>query len=79
MEKKAVLVLSDGSIFHDIGFGAAGRRVGEIVFTTNMTGYEESLTDPSYAGQILLSTYPLIGNYGTQKGWCESDKMQVEG
>jgi carbamoyl-phosphate synthase small subunit len=78
-EKKAVLVLSDGSIFFGKGFGATGRRVGEIVFTTNMTGYEESLTDPSYAGQILVSTYPLIGNYGMQSEWCESDRMQVEG
>ena len=78
-EKKAALVLSDGSIFFGKGFGATGRRVGEIVFTTNMTGYEESLTDPSYAGQILVSTYPLIGNYGMQPEWCESDSMQVEG
>jgi len=78
-EKKAVLVLSDGSIFFGKGFGATERRVGEIVFTTNMTGYEESLTDPSYAGQILVSTYPLIGNYGTQEKWCESNHMQVEG
>ncbi|HIH19069.1 TPA: glutamine-hydrolyzing carbamoyl-phosphate synthase small subunit [Candidatus Micrarchaeota archaeon] len=78
-EKKAVLVLSDGSIFFGKGFGATERRVGEIVFTTNMTGYEESLTDPSYAGQILVSTYPLIGNYGMQPDWCESSQMQVEG
>ena len=78
-ELKSALVLSDGSIFFGIGFGAAGRRVGEIVFTTNMTGYEESLTDPSYAGQILVSTYPLIGNYGTQKEWCESNRLQIEG
>ena len=78
-EKKAVLVLSDGSIFFGKGFGATERRVGEIVFTTNMTGYEESLTDPSFAGQILVSTYPLIGNYGTKPEWCESNHMQVEG
>lgn len=77
--KKAALVLSDGSVFFGKGFGASKRRTGEIVFTTNMTGYEESLTDPSYAGQILVSTYPLIGNYGTQVAWCESSKMQVEG
>lgn len=78
-ELKSVLVLSDGSIFFGKGFGASGRRVGEIVFTTNMTGYEESLTDPSYAGQILVSTYPLIGNYGMQPEWSESSSMQVEG
>ena len=78
-QRNAVLVLSDGSILFGRGFGATGRRVGEIVFTTNMTGYEESLTDPSYAGQILVSTYPLIGNYGMQPEWTESDSMQVEG
>lgn len=78
-EKKAALVLSDGSVFFGKGFGATAKRTGEIVFTTNMTGYEESLTDPSYTGQILVSTYPLIGNYGTQAQWCESSKMQVEG
>ncbi len=74
-----MLVLSDGSVFHGRGFGATARRVGEIVFNTNMTGYEESLTDPSYAGQILVSTYPLIGNYGTQSEWRESNRMHVEG
>ncbi len=79
VESKAVLVLSAGSIFFGKGFGATERRVGEIVFTTNMTGYEESLTDPSYAGQILVSTYPLIGNYGMQPEWCESSQIQVEG
>ncbi|MFA5077745.1 MAG: glutamine-hydrolyzing carbamoyl-phosphate synthase small subunit [Candidatus Micrarchaeia archaeon] len=77
--KKAVVVLSDGTRFFGKGFGAIEKRVGEIVFTTNMAGYEESLTDPSYAGQILVSTYPLIGNYGTRMEWCESDSMQVEG
>lgn len=79
IEKKAVVVLSDGTCFFGKGFGAIGRRFGEIVFTTNMTGYEESLTDPSYAGQILVSTYPLIGNYGSREDWCESESMQVEG
>jgi len=78
-EKKAVLVLSDGSVFSGTGFGATCSKVGEIVFTTNMTGYEESLTDPSYAGQILVSTYPLIGNYGTAPEWTESKKMWVQG
>lgn len=78
-EKSALLVLSDGTIFPGRGFGASARRVGEAVFTTNMTGYEECLTDPSYAGQILTMTYPLIGNYGMNKEWCESDRMHVEG
>ncbi|MCX6769453.1 MAG: glutamine-hydrolyzing carbamoyl-phosphate synthase small subunit [Candidatus Micrarchaeota archaeon] len=77
--KRSVLVLSDGTVFAGEGFGAIGNKVGEIVFTTSMTGYEESLTDPSYAGQILVSTYPLIGNYGTCTEWTESNKMHVEG
>jgi len=78
-ERKALLVLSDGTSFAAQGFGASCRRVGEAVFTTNMTGYEECLTDPSYAGQILTMTYPLIGNYGMNREWCESGKMHVEG
>jgi len=78
-ERKALLVLSDGTSFEAKGFGASARKVGEAVFTTNMTGYEECLTDPSYAGQILTMTYPLIGNYGMHKEWCESGKMHVEG
>lgn len=78
-EKKAIVVLSDGTRFFGKGFGATERRVGEIVFTTNMTGYGESLTDPSYAGQILVSTYPLIGNYGMRPEWSESPSIQVEG
>lgn len=78
-ERKALLALSDGTFFGGRGFGASGRRVGEAVFTTNMTGYEECLTDPSYAGQILTMTYPLIGNYGMCREWCESDRVHVEG
>ena len=78
-EKQALLVLSDGTVFPGRGFGASARKVGEAVFTTNMTGYEECLTDPSYAGQILTMTYPLIGNYGMSRDWCESSKMHVEG
>jgi carbamoyl-phosphate synthase small subunit len=61
---KALLVLEDGTVFKGKGFGAPGVRAGEVVFTTGMVGYTESLTDPSYAGQILVFTYPLIGNYG---------------
>jgi len=61
---KALLVLEDGTVFKGKGFGAPGVRTGEVVFTTGMVGYTESLTDPSYAGQILVFTYPLIGNYG---------------
>lgn len=61
---KAVLVLEDGTVIRGRGFGAPGVTVGEVVFTTGMVGYTEALTDPSYAGQILVFTYPLIGNYG---------------
>ena len=62
--KKATLILEDGSTFEGISFGAETSRSGEVVFNTAMTAYPESLTDPSYMGQILVSTYPLIGNYG---------------
>jgi carbamoyl-phosphate synthase small subunit len=61
---KAILVLEDGSFFSGYGFGAIGKVTGEVVFSTSMVGYPESLTDPSYKGQILNLTYPLIGNYG---------------
>ena len=62
--KKGYLVLQDGRVFEGVRFGADGDTVGELVFTTGMCGYIETLTDPSYAGQIVLQTYPLIGNYG---------------
>ena len=62
--KKGYLVLQDGQVFEGIRFGAEGDTVGELVFTTGMCGYIETLTDPSYAGQIVMQTYPLIGNYG---------------
>ena len=61
---KAILVLEDGRVFEGISFGAVGETFGEIVFNTSMSGYQEILTDPSYAGQIVTMTYPLIGNYG---------------
>ena len=60
----AVLVLEDGTCFFGQGFGAARKVFGEVVFSTSMVGYPEALTDPSYQGQILTLTYPLIGNYG---------------
>lgn len=78
-ELKGVLVLSDGSIYCGQGFGAETIAVGELVFHTAMTGYQESLTDPSYAGQILLPTYPLIGNYGVNAEDFESKKIHVAG
>ncbi|MCG8430416.1 MAG: carbamoyl phosphate synthase small subunit, partial [Candidatus Omnitrophica bacterium] len=62
--QKAVLALEDGTVFRGRGFGAAGESAGEAVFNTSMTGYQEILTDPSYKGQIVTMTYPLIGNYG---------------
>jgi len=84
---KAVLVLEDGSIFAGFGFGASKKVSGEIVFSTSMVGYPESLTDPSYKGQILTFTYPLVGNYGVppydkEKGvlkYFESDDIKVTG
>jgi len=76
---KAVLALKDGTIFEGDGFGAEKEVAGEVVFNTSLVGYEESLTDPSYKGQILTLTYPLIGNYGVRKENFESEKVQVEG
>ena len=64
IKKFANLVLEDGSAFEGYSFGVTQSVSGEIVFNTAMTGYPESLTDPSYSGQILVITYPLIGNYG---------------
>ncbi|MEW6528669.1 MAG: glutamine-hydrolyzing carbamoyl-phosphate synthase small subunit [Candidatus Micrarchaeota archaeon] len=77
--KKAFLILSDGTVVSGCGFGALTIRIGELVFNTAMQGYQESLTDPSYAGQILLSTYPLIGNYGIDDYSFESKKIYAEG
>lgn len=79
MEKNAVLVLQDGTVSEGIGFGSEGIAEGEVVFNTSMTGYQEALTDPSYKYQILMPTYPLIGNYGINKDDFESDKIQAEG
>jgi carbamoyl-phosphate synthase small subunit len=61
-DKQAILVLEDGSVYEGYSFGAEIDSFGEVVFNTSMAGYQEMLTDPSYAGQILLPTYPLIGN-----------------
>lgn len=61
---KAYLLLANGMVFEGRAFGAAGTSVGEVVFNTGMVGYEETLTDPSYYGQIIAQTYPLVGNYG---------------
>lgn len=76
---KAILALSDGTVFEGQQFGATGETVGEVVFNTSMTGYQEVLTDPSYKGQIVTMTYPLIGNYGCNEADIESIGPQVEG
>ncbi|MEM0487924.1 MAG: glutamine-hydrolyzing carbamoyl-phosphate synthase small subunit [Candidatus Bathyarchaeia archaeon] len=76
---KAALALEDGTYVEGRAFGANRIALGEIVFCTSMTGYVEALTDPSYRGQILMMTYPLIGNYGVCKEDFESDSVKVEG
>jgi carbamoyl-phosphate synthase small subunit len=76
---KAILALEDGRFFEGESFGATGTRVGEICFNTSMTGYQEVLTDPSYRGQIVAMTYPLIGNYGTNDLDQESRSPHVRG
>jgi len=77
--KPALLALEDGRVFHGISIGASGNSVGEICFNTSMSGYQEVLTDPSYRGQIVAMTYPLIGNYGTGAEDGESQHPQVSG
>jgi carbamoyl-phosphate synthase small subunit len=79
MSKRAFLVLEDGSIYEGYSFGAEDTTFGEVVFNTSMSGYQEMLTDPSYAGQILVPTYPLIGNYGINQLDFESRQIQVRG
>src|SRR5436309_14602363 len=76
---KAILALEDGRTFEGCTFGAIGETSGEVVFNTSMTGYQEILTDPSYAGQVVVMTYPHIGNYGTNSQDDESRKPFVEG
>ena len=76
---KAILALEDGSVFHGTGFGARASACGEVCFNTSMTGYQEILTDPSYKGQIVTMTYPLIGNYGVNRQDVESWQPHVAG
>lgn len=76
---KAVLVLEDGTVFEGEGFGCQGEAFGEVVFNTSITGYQEIITDPSYKGQIVMMTYPLIGNYGVNDEDVESVKPWLEG
>ncbi|HEY1191587.1 MAG TPA: glutamine-hydrolyzing carbamoyl-phosphate synthase small subunit [Gemmata sp.] len=75
----AKLALADGTVFTGRGFGATGETLGEVVFNTSMLGYQEVLTDPSYTGQIVTMTYPLIGNYGTTDDDAESSRVRVAG
>ncbi len=79
MNKRAILVLADGSVYEGYSFGAEADAYGEVVFNTSMVGYQEMLTDPSYAGQIVVPTYPLIGNYGINEQDFESNRIQVRG
>lgn len=76
---RAKLALEDGFVFEGFSFGAKGERAGEVIFNTGMTGYQEVLTDPSYKGQIVTMTYPLIGNYGLNDEDFESSCPHVEG
>lgn len=77
--RRAILVLADGSVFYGTAIGAEGQAVGEVVFNTAMTGYQEILTDPSYAEQIVTLTYPHIGNYGTNPEDTESSRIWAKG
>ena len=76
---KAYLLLANGMVFEGRAFGAAGTSVGEGVFNTGMVGYEETLTDPSYYGQIITQTYPLVGNYGVNGEDAESARIWALG
>ncbi len=79
-DKKTKLILKDGTFFEGVNFGACKSVAGEVVFATGMVGYPEALTDPSFRGQILVMTYPIIGNYGVpKKEFWESEKIQVAG
>ena len=79
MVKIAKLALEDGTILKGEAFGYETTKLGELVFSTGMGGYTESLTDPSFKGEILMSTYPLEGNHGVSEEWYQSDNIQVEG
>ncbi len=78
-DRIAKLALSDGTVFTGTGFGTTGEVYGEVVFNTSMTGYQEILTDPSYCGQIVTMTYPLIGNYGANTVDVESGQLALRG
>jgi carbamoyl-phosphate synthase small subunit len=77
--RRAALALADGTVLEGVGFGASAKIGGEVVFNTGIVGYPESITDPSYRGQILCQTYPLIGNYGVDPSRLESERPQIAG
>ena len=79
MNRSAYLVLENGTVFEGKAFGAEKETTGELVFTTAMTGYLETLTDPSYFGQVVLQTFPLIGNYGVIASDFETDSPCLKG
>ena len=76
---QAYLILANGMVFKGRSLGCQGTTVGEVVFATGMVGFEETLTDPSYYGQIITQTYPLIGNYGMNRQDQESDRVWAKG
>jgi carbamoyl-phosphate synthase small subunit len=78
-DRRALLVLEDGSVFEGTAFAGSGLTMGEVVFNTGMTGYQEVITDPSYKGQIVTMTYPLVGNYGINAEDMESAGIHLEG
>ncbi|MCS7044515.1 MAG: glutamine-hydrolyzing carbamoyl-phosphate synthase small subunit [Bryobacteraceae bacterium] len=79
MSRPAILALEDGTVFHGVAFGAEAVRTGEVVFNTAITGYQEVFTDPSYTGQIVVLTYPHIGNYGANESDSEAERPYIEG
>src|SRR6187397_1562289 len=79
MNKKAILILADGTIIYGKAFGKTGTTTGEICFNTGMTGYQEIFTDPSYFGQIVVMTNVHIGNYGVNKDEVESSSIKIAG
>ena len=78
-KQTAILLLEDGTIFHGKAAGAIGTATGELCFNTGMTGYQEVFTDPSYSGQLMITTNAHIGNYGANPNEIESDDMKITG
>ena len=77
--KTAYLILADGTVFKGKSFGSEGKVIGEVVFSTSMVGYQEAITDPSYCGQLMVQTFPLIGNYGVNDEDYSSEKIAISG